>query len=90
MDLQGFKKRLKGVRDRFDTMMERIMEEHKVARREKKMNGGGEVKDLLHILLDIDEDKRLEMKLCKQTIKVIIVVRNHYLLFMLQVILIAY
>ncbi|KAM7500220.1 hypothetical protein LguiA_024634 [Lonicera macranthoides] len=72
LDLQGFKKRLKGVRDGFDTMMERIIEEHEVARREKKMSGGDEVKDLLDILLDIAEDKSLEMKLSKENIKAFI------------------
>lgn len=78
LDLQGFKKRLKGVRDRFDTMTERIIEEHEVARREKKKNGSDrEVKDLLDILLDIAEDKSLEMKLSKENIKAFILVMNH-------------
>ena len=36
LDLQGFRKRLKDVRDRFDSMMERIISEHEDARRKMK------------------------------------------------------
>ncbi|KAK4581655.1 hypothetical protein RGQ29_025010 [Quercus rubra] len=48
LDLQGFGKRLKEVRDRFDSHA---------------------VKDLLHILLDISEDKSSEMRLTRENIK---------------------
>lgn len=54
------------------------------------MNGSDEVKVSLRILLNIVEDEILEMKLRKETIKVIIRVMNYYLLFILQVILITF
>ncbi|KAH7511013.1 hypothetical protein FEM48_ZijujUnG0057600 [Ziziphus jujuba var. spinosa] len=76
IDLQGFRKRLKEVRENFDTMMERIIKEHEEARKkEKKINGGGDdhgVKDLLDILLDIAEDERSEIRLTRENIKAFI------------------
>lgn len=62
LDLQGFKKQLKEARDRFDSMVEKIIEGHKSERRKIKESGGsGEVKDLLDISLDVAEDESSEM-----------------------------
>ncbi|KAK6941881.1 Cytochrome P450 [Dillenia turbinata] len=73
LDLQGFKKRLKEVRDRFDAMMERIIKEHEDASRKKKMGDQDEKsKDLLDILLDISEDKASDMRLTVENIKAFI------------------
>ncbi|KAK6149195.1 hypothetical protein DH2020_016720 [Rehmannia glutinosa] len=76
LDLQGFGKRSKEVRDRFDEMMERIIDEHEIRRRErlKQKSEEGEivVKDLLDILLDIAEDGSSEMKLTRENIKAFI------------------
>ncbi|KAB5551846.1 hypothetical protein DKX38_009157 [Salix brachista] len=70
-DLQGFEKRLKDARDRYDSMMERIMKEHEGARRKKKEIGdeGDTVKDVLDILLDIYEDENAEKRLTRENIK---------------------
>ena len=75
-DLQGFRKRLKEIRDRFDTMMERVIKEHEEERRKRREAGGGDgqVKDLLDILLDIHEDENSEIKLTKENIKAFIMV----------------
>lgn len=71
----GFKKQLKDVRDRFDSIMERIIKERKLQRRKtKEMGGSNEMKDLLDILLDIAEDESLEMRLSKENIKAFILV----------------
>ncbi|KZV47376.1 hypothetical protein F511_07790 [Dorcoceras hygrometricum] len=74
LDLQGFGKRLKNVRDKFDELMEKIIDEHQNARRAVKQKGEevGNVKDLLHILLDISEDKSSEFKLTRENIKAFI------------------
>ncbi|THG08608.1 cytochrome P450 93A3-like [Camellia sinensis] len=75
LDLQGFRKRLKDVRDRFDEMMERIIKEHQDSRKKKKKencDGDDTVKDLLHILLDISEDENSEIRLSKENIKAFI------------------
>ncbi|KAF3442610.1 hypothetical protein FNV43_RR16526 [Rhamnella rubrinervis] len=74
MDLQGFGKRIKEVRENFDTMVERIMEEHEEARKKDDKNGGDDdgVKDLLDILLDIAEDESSEIRLTRQNIKTFI------------------
>ncbi|KAM0932358.1 putative 3,9-dihydroxypterocarpan 6A-monooxygenase [Dioscorea sansibarensis] len=79
LDLQGFDKRLEDVRRRFDGMMEGILEEKRVLRRNAvaaaaaAAGGGPAVKDILDILLDIHEDENAEMKLSLENIKAYIV-----------------
>ncbi|KAI7991152.1 3,9-dihydroxypterocarpan 6A-monooxygenase [Camellia lanceoleosa] len=87
LDLQGFRKRLKDVRDRFDEMMERIIKEHQDSRKKKKKencDGDDTVKDLLHILLDISEDENSEIRLSKENIKAFILVVQTSLAAMIQ------
>lgn len=72
LDLQGFGKRLKEVRERFDRMMEKIIDEHVNGRR--KSEEGEVVKDLLDILLDKAEDESSEIKLTRENIKAFILV----------------
>ncbi|KAF5473334.1 hypothetical protein F2P56_009952 [Juglans regia] len=71
LDLQGFGKRLKDVRDRYDAMMERIMKEHEEARKKKEMavDGGDGIKDVLDILLDVYEDESSEIRMTRENIK---------------------
>ncbi|KAJ1409909.1 Cytochrome P450 [Sesbania bispinosa] len=66
-DLQGRNKRLKGIRDKFDTLMEKVIEEHEVERGE-----GAQIKDVLDILLEIQEDESGEIKLTREYIKAFI------------------
>ncbi|PWA37355.1 cytochrome P450 93A3 [Artemisia annua] len=61
LDLQGFGKRLKDIRNRYDALIERIIKEHEVARKQET----GEVKDLLN-------NKSMEIKLSRENIKAII------------------
>ncbi|CAN1303646.1 Cytochrome P450 93A3 [Linum perenne] len=72
LDLQGLEKRLKATREKFDSMMERIINEHEEERKKKK-NGGCE--DLLDVLLDISEDESSEIRLSRENIKAFILVR---------------
>jgi cytochrome P450 len=74
LDLQGFGKRLKDVRDRYDTMMEKIMKEHEEARKKKELKDDG-IKDVLDILLDIYEDENSEIKMTRENIKGFIMVK---------------
>ncbi|KAI3507612.1 hypothetical protein L1887_22601 [Cichorium endivia] len=69
LDLQGFGKELNDIGRRFDALMERILQEHEEARKQK---GTGEVKDLLNILLDISEDESMEIKLTRENVKAFI------------------
>ncbi|KAK4281836.1 hypothetical protein QN277_013284 [Acacia crassicarpa] len=72
-DVQGIKKKTKEIRDRFDTLMNRVIREHQEERRKKKEAGEAyESNDLLHILLDIYEDERSEIKLSMENIKAFI------------------
>ncbi|XP_047179727.1 cytochrome P450 93A3-like [Vigna umbellata] len=52
-DVQGFGKRLKEIRDRFDTMMERVIKEHQEERKKRREVGRGrdddQIKDLLNV-----------------------------------------
>nr|XP_043637419.1 cytochrome P450 93A3-like [Erigeron canadensis] len=67
LDLQGLGKKAKKLRARFDVMIERIIKEHEEARKR-----GGEMNDLLHILLDIQQDESMEIKLSRENIKAFI------------------
>ncbi|TKY62568.1 Cytochrome P450 93A3 [Spatholobus suberectus] len=72
-DLQGFNKRLRQIRDRFDTVMDRIIKEREEERRNNKETGGTrQFKDMLDVLLDIFEDENSEVKLDKENIKAFI------------------
>ncbi|MED6210076.1 hypothetical protein PIB30_060627 [Stylosanthes scabra] len=76
-DLQGMNKRIKKVMERFDSMMERIIREHELVRKERKEKGddvGEVVRDLLDILLEIHEDNRRidGIQFTKETIKAFI------------------
>ncbi|CAI9754833.1 unnamed protein product [Fraxinus pennsylvanica] len=74
LDLQGFRKRLKKVRDRFDAMMERIIDEHQNPGRKLKLENeeGESVRDLLDILLNISANESSEMSLTRENIKAFI------------------
>ncbi|CAN1818371.1 Cytochrome P450 93A3 [Linum perenne] len=80
LDLNGFGKRMKVVRERFDLMMERIITEHEEdamrRMRKKKISSMGEddgqVKDLLDLLLDISADETSDIKLTRHNIKAFI------------------
>lgn len=74
IDLQGFRKRLKEVHERFDTMMEKIMREHEEARKNEMGDEGQGEKDILDTLLDISEDESSEIKLTRENIKAFILV----------------
>ncbi|KAI3760578.1 hypothetical protein L1987_50975 [Smallanthus sonchifolius] len=69
LDLQGFGKKLKDVRGRYDELLDRIIREHEEARRQEM---GSQRKDLLNILLDISEDESTEIELSKENIKALI------------------
>lgn len=77
LDVQGFRKRLRDVRDRYDAMMERIIKEHREARDEKRC-GGSKVKDLLDILLDYHDDLSSEIRLTMENIKAFIMVAEKF------------
>ncbi|XP_062003700.1 cytochrome P450 93A2-like [Rosa rugosa] len=71
LDLQGYGKRLKDVRNRYDKMMGKIMEEHEESRRKRKNDPSkcDNPVNLLDILLDIYEDQSSEIKLTRENIK---------------------
>ncbi|PWA13680.1 cytochrome P450 [Artemisia annua] len=69
LDLQGFEKRVKDLRSRFDVIIERIMKEHEEARKHKEVGG---VQDLLDILLDVAQDESMEVNLTRENIKAFI------------------
>ncbi|KAJ1409908.1 Cytochrome P450 [Sesbania bispinosa] len=71
LDFQGMNKRLKEIMDRFDTMMERVIEEHQVERK-KERGEGAQTKDLLDILLKIQEQESNDIKLTRENIKAFI------------------
>ncbi|OVA03553.1 Cytochrome P450 [Macleaya cordata] len=72
LDLQGFFKKSVDIRQRYDILLERIMEEREDVRKKKKektSDDGGKVKDFLDILLDVSEDEKSEIKLTRDNVK---------------------
>ncbi|CAN1322443.1 Cytochrome P450 93A3 [Linum perenne] len=70
---EGFGKRMKVVRERFDLMMERIITEHEEDAKISSMGeDDGQVKDLLDLLLDISADETSDIKLTRHNIKAFI------------------
>jgi hypothetical protein len=86
LDFQGMNKRLKGIKERFDTMMERVIKEHQEEKKKRKEKGEGvaHVRDLLDILLEILENESNEIKLSRENVKAFILVckfSNFYIIF---------
>ncbi|CAJ1909820.1 unnamed protein product [Sphenostylis stenocarpa] len=72
-DLQGFNKRLKETRDRFDALLDGIIKQREKERRNDNQTGGTRpFKDMLDVLLDMFEDENSEMKLNKENVKAFI------------------
>lgn len=68
-DLQGFGKRLKEIRGRFDELVDGVVEE------KRRKSGGDGGKDMLDLLLGFMEDEKAEMRLTKENVKAFIMVR---------------
>ncbi|KAH9770488.1 cytochrome P450 [Citrus sinensis] len=70
---EGFGKKMKEARKRFDTMMERIIKEQEETRKTNKETGRDDaLNDLLDILLTVSEDESSEIKLTMENIKAFI------------------
>ncbi|KAH9303111.1 hypothetical protein KI387_014694, partial [Taxus chinensis] len=73
LDLQGYEKQMKDVHRRFDSLMEKILEQHEAEREAKARSGGDEQpKDLIDILFSISNDDQAEIKLTRDNIKAFI------------------
>ncbi|CAI8602191.1 unnamed protein product [Vicia faba] len=73
LDLQGMNKRLKGIMERFDTMMERVIREHQEERMKRMEKGEDDhVRDLLDILLEVHENENGEIKFSMENVKAFI------------------
>jgi len=79
LDLQGFKKRALDIHKRYDSLLEKIISDREELRRESKVEGCEEgeekVKDFLDMLLDILEQKELEVEVTRNHVKSLILVR---------------
>lgn len=75
--MQGLRKRLKEVRNKFDKMMETIIRRHEEARNLFKETGVYYVpQNLLDIPLDTSEYEALDMNLTREHIKALIKVNT--------------
>ncbi|WVZ03090.1 hypothetical protein V8G54_023896 [Vigna mungo] len=76
LDLQGFRKRALDIHKRYDSLLEKIISDREELRRESKVerceDGEEKVKDFLDILLDIVEQKDLEVELTRNHVKSLI------------------
>lgn len=77
VDFQGFRKRFMDVHKRYNSLLENIISNREIVRKEKKKNGDDdeEVRDFLDILLDALENEKSEVQLTRDHIKAIILVR---------------
>lgn len=74
-DLQGFRKKLEGIRGRYDVLLEKIITKRQEERKEKNYRSeNGSAKDFLDLLLDIMEDKNSEMQLSRDHLKGLVMV----------------
>jgi len=74
-DMQGFNKRVKGVIEIFDTLMERVIRDHQEEMKKRKEKGESDhVRDLLDILLEMHENENTEIKLTREHVKAFILV----------------
>lgn len=78
VDLQGIGKRLKNVRERFDTIMEMIIEEHQDERKRSKSRLNQTPKDILDVLLTVSEDETSEVKITRDNIKGFLMVITNF------------
>jgi hypothetical protein len=86
-DIQGFKKRASDIHKRYDALLEKIISDREGSRKKTKVieggseNGEERLKDFLDILLDVLEEKDLEVNFTRNHIKSLILVRIYiYLL----------
>nr|GEZ78424.1 cytochrome P450 93A3-like [Tanacetum cinerariifolium] len=70
MIADGLGRKVKDTRLRYDLVIDRILEEHDDVRKDKKT--GQVVKDLVDILLDIEQDDSSEIKMTRENIKAFI------------------
>ncbi|RHN60887.1 putative cytochrome P450 [Medicago truncatula] len=77
-DLQGFKKRALDIHKRYDALLEKIISDREESRRKTKviedgsLNGEERLKDFLDILLNVFEEKDLEVNFTRSHIKSLI------------------
>ncbi|KAK9131417.1 hypothetical protein Sjap_011904 [Stephania japonica] len=67
LDLQGYEKRMRVVSEKFDRLLEHVIDEHK----ERKLLSSSDwaPEDMVDLLLEIAEDPSLEVKLTRSSIK---------------------
>ncbi|XP_044464643.1 trimethyltridecatetraene synthase-like [Mangifera indica] len=66
LDLQGYVKRMKAIKKRFDRFHEHVFDEHKAKSREVK---DSDVKDMVDLLLQLADDPDLDAKLTFDSLK---------------------
>lgn len=81
IDLQGFRKRIEDIHRRYDSILESIIETREQYRKKRRSMEGGsgeeEIKDFLDMMLDVYEDPNSEMKLTRNNIKALVLVRRY-------------
>lgn len=79
IDFQGFRKRFEDIHRRFDGILEDIIETREQSRKKSRMEGGSgeeKIKDFLDMMLDVLEDPDSEIKLTRNHIKALVLVRE--------------
>ncbi|KAK9101546.1 hypothetical protein Scep_024976 [Stephania cephalantha] len=69
MDLQGYVKRMRVVSEKFDRLLEHVIDEHKERRLLMSSSDYWAPKDMVDLLLEVAEDPSLEVKFTRSNIK---------------------
>ncbi|KAG5222240.1 cytochrome P450 family protein [Salix suchowensis] len=72
LDFQGYRRKFKDVHRRYDALVEKIITNREIERKNKSSGGEYKARDLLDMMLDAMEDKSSEVELTRENIKALV------------------
>ncbi|KAJ6380172.1 hypothetical protein OIU76_016764 [Salix suchowensis] len=76
LDFQGYRRKFEDVHRRYDALVEKIITNREIERKNKSSGGEYKARDLLDMMLDAMEDKSSEVELTRENIKALVLVRK--------------
>ncbi|KAJ6757246.1 FLAVONOID 3'-MONOOXYGENASE-RELATED [Salix koriyanagi] len=71
-DFQGYRKKFEDVHRRYDALLEKVIRNREIERKNKSPGGEYKARDLLDMMLDALEDKSSEVELTREHIKALV------------------
>ncbi|KAG5223512.1 cytochrome P450 family protein [Salix suchowensis] len=72
LDFQGYRRKFEDVHRRYDALVEKIITNREIERKNKSTGGEYKARDLLDMMLDAMEDKSSEVELTRENIKALV------------------